>query len=343
MLTEKENYMMMLKGEVPEWVPRYTYGPMPGMSFPPANAMVEPFVLSPHRANYGQPGTDIWGVDYIPVTEAEGGLIPKTWDFIMDDITKWRDIIKAPSLEGVDWEQQANLLLNVFHIDRSQTAVTLNLHMGYFQQLMSFMGFTDGLIALLEEPEEVKALNEYMCNFYCEATEKIIDVLKPDVLELMDDTASIAAPFMSLDMFRDLYLPFYKRQISYGVERGLPVQLHNCGKCGVFMDDFVNIGVTAWDPAEPSNDLLGFKEKYGNKLCIFGGWKQDGKYARPDFSDEELIETVKVAIDNYAPGGGFACVCGVMGAKPGDPLIIHKNEVLSKFVIEYGKDFYKTH
>ena len=30
-ITEKENYLMTLRGEQPYWVPSYTFGPMPGM------------------------------------------------------------------------------------------------------------------------------------------------------------------------------------------------------------------------------------------------------------------------------------------------------------------------
>ena len=30
MLTEKENYLRVLHGEIPEWIPSYTFGKMPG-------------------------------------------------------------------------------------------------------------------------------------------------------------------------------------------------------------------------------------------------------------------------------------------------------------------------
>ena len=42
------------------------------------------------------------------------------------------------------------------------------MHAGYFQNLMAFMGFTEGLLAMYEEPEEVYALFDYICSFYCE-------------------------------------------------------------------------------------------------------------------------------------------------------------------------------
>ena len=49
MLTEKENYLRVLNGEVPEWVPQYTFGKMPGSEVDPANVMIEPSLLCGHR------------------------------------------------------------------------------------------------------------------------------------------------------------------------------------------------------------------------------------------------------------------------------------------------------
>ena len=42
MLTEKENYLMTLRGEVPEWVPRNMYA-SPG--HPPATGMAMPSIM----------------------------------------------------------------------------------------------------------------------------------------------------------------------------------------------------------------------------------------------------------------------------------------------------------
>ena len=58
MLTEKENYLMALSGEVPEWVPRYMYA-SPGHA--PADTTVTPGFLNARRVNGG--GFDIWGVE----------------------------------------------------------------------------------------------------------------------------------------------------------------------------------------------------------------------------------------------------------------------------------------
>lgn len=69
---------------------------------------------------------------------------------------------------------------------------------------------------MCEEPEEVMALFEYMCDFYTEVTRRIWPYVKPDVLTLMDDTAAWAAPFISREMYHDMVLPFHDRQAKFG-------------------------------------------------------------------------------------------------------------------------------
>ncbi len=53
---------------------------------------------------------------------------------------------QVPSLEGIDWEAAAKR--SVAHVDRNETAVMQGTHVGYFQHLMNFMGFENGLMAM---------------------------------------------------------------------------------------------------------------------------------------------------------------------------------------------------
>ncbi len=339
MLTEKENYLRVLTGQVPEWIPSYSFGKMPGSDEDPCNVMIEPSLLSGHRDNGG--GKDHWGVEYISSKESAGAIMPKTWDYLLTDITKWRDVIKAPSLEGIDWETMVKKDLEKSRANRDASAVSLNLHFGYFQNLMAFMGFEEGLMALYEEPEEVEALLDYMCTFYCTVCEHYIDYLKPDIFTMMDDTASWNSPFISHDMYREFFLPCYDRQAKFGRDRGIPITFHNCGKCEAFVEDMVGFGVAAWDPAQTCNDLKAIKAKYQGKLTLTGGWDARGHLLDDDVTDEEIRQSVIDTIDTLAPGGGYVWCGGFMSVDPNDPIVNHKNAVVFQTLDEYGKTFYK--
>lgn len=337
MLTPKENYLKVLKGDVPEWLPRTAFGGTHNGTKADPCRMLEPSVTNGHRERNG--GKDIWGVEYVPTYETGNALIPKPNDFILDDITKWRDVIKAPDLSGVDWESMAKKQLENSKIDRTQTAISFNLHMGFFEDLMSFMGFTEGLTALYEEPEECAALFEYLCDFYCGVAEKCIDYFKPDVYQMMDDTAAWNSPFISKAMFDELLVPVYDRQAKFGRDRGLPIAFHNCGKCEAFIPEMVDFGVTCWDPAQTCNDLKAVKAQYGNSFVLCGGWSPRDHLLAEDITDEEILSSVKEAIDAFAPGGGYIFQGSYLGPID-DKEVARKNALIRNFVDDYGSKIY---
>ena len=334
MLTGKENFLRCLHGEQPEWVPQYTMGFI-GQSF---DKMVEPSIINEHRIRNG--GPDIWGVEYVPTDSTGGAIIPKTSDFILEDVADWRDVIKAPDLSGVDWEQMVKDDFKRMNVNRETTAICMNLHMGYFQTLMSFMGFTNGLMAFYEDPDEVKALFEYLADFYISVGEKYAEYCQPDVWTMMDDTAAWANPFISPDMYREFLIPLYKRQAKWARDRGLPISMHNCGKSECFFDDLVNeVGVTMWDPAQTCNDLGAVKAKFGNRLVIAGGWDARDRLLDDDVTYEEIYESVKKQFDLLAPGGGYCFEGFFMGAK-GDTINMEKNRMLYEAVAELDHKYY---
>ncbi|MCL2125257.1 MAG: veratrol--corrinoid protein metyltransferase [Oscillospiraceae bacterium] len=345
-LTPKENLLRVMSGEIPEWVPSYSYyGPHPGVDEDPPNMSVMNSTLFGNRRMGATPPPDgfkdIWGVTCVAVEAVGGFSLPKPGEFILDDIRKWRDIIKAPDFSGVDWEKAAKEDLEKLPYSRDNVALFYGPGGGYFQQLMSFMGFNEGLVAMYEEPEEVKALFDYLHEFYLDIAKKYIEYVNPDVLSLGDDTASERAPFVSPEMFRELLLPYYDDFARLGRNRGIPINFHNCGKSGVYFNDLVRIGITSWEPVQLSNDILEIQKKFGRHLVIGGGWEGRGHLLDPDVTDEEIRASVREAIDKYAPNGGFMFAGAFTPGSTNDEVTKHKNEVLQKEVYDYGHNFYK--
>ena len=214
MLTEKENYLMTLRGEVPEWVPRNMYA-SPG--HPPDTGMAMPSIMFGEMTPTGR--KDIWGVEFVATKETGGMALPVPGKFLLDDITKWRDVIKAPDISGIDWEGMIKKQLDQYEsmgCTRETTAISLDLHFGFFMDLVSFMGFENGMIAMSEEPEEVHALLDYLCTFFESVADKVVPILNPDIIALADDVCSWRAPFVSEAMWRghgaDPVLERYRRR-----------------------------------------------------------------------------------------------------------------------------------
>lgn len=162
----------MLRGEIPEYVP--------SMYEDRAGRFNEE-LLTPQSAPNG-PIVTSFGVTYVGSAELNNGAMPAPGKVLLDDITKWRDVIKAPDLSSFDWESYYREKTK--DIDRTTKYITVG-GGDYFLTLVSFMGFENTLVSLYIEPEEVKELLEYVSKFYLMVLKQQIHYLKPDVLGLM--------------------------------------------------------------------------------------------------------------------------------------------------------------
>ena len=295
MQTLRECFLSLLKCEVPEYVPTYSifWGQRPSFY---------------NGRNPDGTGTDVFGVQWVIDGSAVQAALPKPGDYILDDIRKWRDVIKAPDFSGVDWEAMAKKDTENYDPTMPRGGNTAP-SAGFFQGLMAFMVFTNGLIACFEEPEEVKALNEYLCDFAVENAKRMIQYYKPDFGFLADDIAHERQPFLSLEMFQDLFAPYWRRYVSVFLEAGLPGMHHNCGHFEEYLDDLVDMGFTGWDPVQDSNDIIAIKQKFGNKLALCGGYI--GPRPSAGMSEEEVRASVRNTLNTLAPGGGYAFLGGM--------------------------------
>jgi hypothetical protein len=310
-MTEKENFMTVINGGVPAWVPRFNLGPAMYATKPAAVVSVSPGFLNARRGPGG--GEDIFGVPYAPSSDMAGTVLPAPGKFILKDIRKWRDVIKVPDISGIDWEAMAKK--DMASINTAEVAVILGTHVGYFQHLMNFMGFTEGLSALFEEPEEVKALNDYLAGFYDEVLRKSLQYYPCDIVGITDDTAAYKDPFISPAMYRDLIKPFHARLGSIAWEAGKKVMMHNCGRCEDFIEDWLEFHVSSWNPCQVTNDLAGIKKRYGNRLVLIGCHDTEGPNGWPGAPEETVRQAVRDCIDRYAAGGGYIFHASFYGPK----------------------------
>ncbi|MCL1848533.1 MAG: veratrol--corrinoid protein metyltransferase, partial [Clostridiales bacterium] len=274
-MTERENLLRVIEGKEPAWVPRmgtvqHKYDPE---NHPPCvvGAMVELF--PPQRTAAGG-RIDMFGVEYTPTEDTGGQALPTPDRFIMEDVRKWRDIIHLPSLDGIDWRAVGEKA--VANLDRENSCVQYGGPGGFFMPLMNMMGFTEGLIAMQEETDAVLEMYDHLANYYETVVKNLIDYIKPDIFRIGDDTAAAQRPFISAKMQREMIKPFHGRLTKYAVERGLPIDMHCCGRCEDFIEDWRDIGVNIWNPAQISNDLQGIKAKYGNSFVLVGCWDSQG-------------------------------------------------------------------
>ena len=341
---EAEQYLKVIKGEVPEWVPRYALiGPANKYSTTPGNEKGLMSSVLPRRKPIE--GTnkfiDMWGVTYVPEHTIDDAALPEPNNFILDDITHWRDIIKAPDLSDIDWEIACKKDLEAAG-DLSEHVIALFSGGGFFLPLMNFMGFTNGLIAMYEEPDEVHALFDYLANFYCSMLDQQFkywgDLI--DIMGVSDDAATVSNPFISPQLYRELVKPYHARLTKYAQERGLAVNMHCCGRCEDFIEDWVEIGVNVWNPAQVDNDLDGIKAKYGNSLVLVGCWDSSGPAGWPDAPEDFVKEAVRETINRFGQGGGYMFYGSSYGT-PGEDVTENKKRWITEAYEKYRAEPYQ--
>jgi hypothetical protein len=334
MMTPKENYLHMLRGGIPEYMPAYCVPFMMG---------VREELLTPQSAPDGPIVTGL-GVTYVGNKENNYGAMPEPGKILIDDIAKWREKLKIRDITGRDWESYYKE--NSKHIDREKFCVCVD-GSDYFLTLVSLMGFEGALMALYEEPEEVIELFTEISKFYTTVMKAQMYWLKPEIYILMDDDSAYTAPFISLDIYRRIIKPFHKLHADIALESGCFIDRHDCGKSEQFIEDWLEIGVRAWNPCQITNDCKGIKQKYGSRLALAGCWDSQGWSARSQtgkIDERELWDAMVEYVDTFAPGGGFTFAAGIgmPGPNP-DEKTKHWMDFLQKFYNDYAKDWYKNH
>ena len=327
-MTPKENYLMMLSGQVPDHIPSM---------FENYSARWNEELLTPVSAPNGPIVTSL-GVTYVGCETLNYGAMPAPgMNLLGEDIRNWRDVIHAPDMSHFDWEGYYKPKLE--GIDRSQKLVSVG-GGDYFLTLVSFMGFENLLLNMYEEPDEIKALLEYVSEFYLLVLEKSTQYMQPDIISFMDDDSSERAPFFSLEMYREFFKPYHKKHCDFAIEHGIPIEHHDCGKCEIFIPDWVEMGVKGWNPAQTMNDLVGIKKRFAGRLAIAGGWDRS-RTDKIDDMDEYRAELEKY-VDTFAPGGGFVFMA-MAGGSQEDPMVKKRSETIKDVYYNYAFNWYKTH
>lgn len=338
-MTPKEQFMAMINGEKPRDIMIYTMGAPSPYGAP--TRMIGPRVFDDTHLS-PQGGKDVWGVNHVSNEETGWQSIPEPGNYMFDDVTKWEEFVHYPVMKDVDWEEMAKEGYINAKIDRNESAVMTGCGLMPFQQLIAFMGFTNGLCALIEEPEACKDLLNYMADFYVPVIERTLDVYKPDLFYMLDDTASKYNPFISMEIYEDILLPVYKKLAKPANERGIPLGFHNCGRCEDFLPHMMEFGVKFWDPCQTMNDIKGIREKYGRDIILCGGWDVDRLPGWPNVTEEQVRASVHEAMDEAGADGGY-CFRGRILPHPGDTWVDQVNEWIMDEAVKYGTDYYAKH
>jgi hypothetical protein len=262
-------------------------------------------------------GYDGFGVRWVTPESGNNAAIPAPNEFLLEDITDWKDVVKFPDLTGFDWESYARDYESMDQVDRSQVLVEFGVGNGCFERLAALMGFENCLISLVSEPEACKEFFDALTDYQIEYIRQVKEHLHPDIINYYDDIATERGLFMSPATYRELIKPYHKKVFDAIHQMGMFVTQHTCGKAEDLVEDFIEIGVDQWCSVQTSNDIQALIEKYGDRITFAGGFDTNGPVARESATPDMIQAEARRVVDDYGKyHKGFALFAFFINSNP---------------------------
>lgn len=107
-----------------------------------------------------------------------------------------------------------------------------------------------------------------------------------------DDLGHQRGPMMSPEIFRELYLPYYKQFIGYVHSKGMQMFLHSCGDNTLLMEDLLEAGLDVFHPVQKGcMDMEETARRFGGRITFLAG--MDVQHTLVEATPEEVREEVR--------------------------------------------------
>lgn len=159
--------------------------------------------------------------------------------------------------------------------DRGDYSIRLNLE-GFFWVPRELMGIEAHLYAFYDEPDLIHDINEYILQVYTTKVIKIVDLLQPDVVYLMEDLSGKNGPMISGKNFDEFVGDYYKRLIPLLKEHGVNnVFVDTDGDFTIMIPHFLEAGVDGFLPMDVNAgmDIVKVREQFP-RLKFIGGFNK---------------------------------------------------------------------
>ena len=241
--------------------------------------------------------TDVFGIRWRFVPDA-GGSIVEPGAPLLKNANDWKEVIRIPDIDGWDWEAAARET----PIDARFPALFSFINGFWFERLISFMDFMPAAMALIDD-EQIGAVRELfaaMTDLGCRIVDKLCYYMPAlDLIEIHDDWGAQKAPFFSMDVANELFVPFMKQITDHIHAKGRRALLHSCGHNADRIQCYIDGGFDLWAP-QAMNDIGYLYDNYGDKilLCVF---PEETDIA--ERSEAEQREIARAFVDRFCQPG----------------------------------------
>ncbi len=143
-----------------------------------------------------------------------------------------------------------------------------------YETLWRIIGSENALLWIALYPEELGRFVQRINAFALEIAREQIAAADGllDGMVIWGDVAYKKDLFFSPDYWRTWFKPGVKAIVDLCHEKGLPVIYHGCGNVKRIFEDFIEIGVDAYNPleAKAGMDVVKLREEYGHRIAFCG-------------------------------------------------------------------------
>lgn len=188
--------------------------------------------------------------------------------------------------------------------DRGEYSIRLNIE-GFFWVPREIMGIEAHLYNFYDEPELMHDINQFILEIYMTKLMRVVELLEPDVVYIMEDLSGKNGPMISGATFDEFVGAYYRKLIPALKEKGVKnVFVDTDGDFNQIIPNFIAAGVDGFLPMDVNAgmDIVKVREQYPG-LKFIGGFNKlriaEGKEAI-DREFERIMPVIRGG--GYIPG-----------------------------------------
>lgn len=176
---------------------------------------------------------------------------------------------------------------------------------GFFWCPRDLMGIEEHLFGYYDHPEMLKDMAQFILDIYKDQMDKILKIIKPDVLFFEEDLSGKDGPMLSPDCFDEFVAPYYREIVPFLKERGVKhIFVDTDGDFTKLIPNFMRVGVDGFLPVDVNAgvDIVKVREQYPT-LKFIGGFDKLKIIEGPEAIDREFERLLPVIRQGgYLPG-----------------------------------------
>ena len=291
--TYAENWRNILQNKECHYIPS-------ALDFKTINPRIVPDLRAKAMVNdaggkYIYSGTELdnFGAEWIYQPKV-AGAIEKGGFRLLDDIEDWEEELVWPDIDSWGWEESA-IENKEYCSDRKFFYKTICVT-GFFERLISFVGFEDALVAMIDEDARpsIKRFFDRLSDFYCSYIEHMKRYFDIDLFEFHDDWGTQANAMFNTETYEEMIFPYIKKIVAKCHSLGVFYEQHSCGKVETFIPYMIDAGIDLW-MGQDCNDKLMLVKKYGDRITI----GVETPELPADATDEEIHEAAVAWANDY--------------------------------------------